>query len=105
MNEWIAWLQDSAEQMASGYKAVFLVASGLTAVLLTSDVFVNLLLALAAITALIWYRLKRRFKDGKVHGLWDFLDRNIVEIGLILTAAPNGWKVAFAVIRSLNVIP
>ena len=73
--------------------------------LLTSDVFVNLVLALTAIIALVWYRFKRRFKDGKVKGLWDFLDRNIVEIGIILTAAPNGWKVASELLRTLNFLP
>lgn len=105
MNGWILWMQETTETSSAGIKTLFLVTSGLTAILLTSDVFVNLVLALAAIAALVWYRLKRRFKDGKVAGLWDFLDRNIVELGLILTAVPNGWKVASAVLRHFNFIP
>lgn len=105
MNGWISYMQDWADQLSVGMKTTTLVASGLTAILLTSDVFANLVLALSAIAALIWYRLKRRFKDGKVTGLWDFLDRNIVELGLILTAVPNGWKVASDMLRHFNVFP
>lgn len=105
MNALIEQLQDLIEHAGAGIKVSLLAASGLFGVLLTSDVFTNLILALAALTALVVFRLKRRFKEGPVKGLLDFLDRNIVELGLIATAVPNGWKVASEVLRNFNMIP
>ena len=104
MNGWISYLQEGMESLSSETKVLFLALGGISAALLTSDVVANTVIALVAIFALVWYRLKRKFKEGKVAGAWDFLDRNIVELGLILTALPNGWKVASEVLRTFGYI-
>ena len=60
-------------------------------------------ITLAAITALVLYRLKRKFRKEAIRGAWDFIDRNLVELILFAAIAPAAWKTAAALLK--NFIP
>lgn len=93
------------EALAPVWKLALLAVAAPFAVILTDDRFLNAVIALAAIAALVVYRLRRRFKRGAARGWADVLDRNMVEIILALCAIPNAWKLLPGVARWFNAIP
>ena len=58
-------------------------------------------LAVFGIMALIFYRLLRRFKKEKIKTWKDWLERNIVEIGLISVITPSTIRMVVDLIRPL----
>ena len=61
------------------------------------------MVTLAAIAALVLYRLRRKFRKEAIRGAWDFIDRNLVELILFAAIAPAAWKAAAALLK--NFIP
>lgn len=60
----------------------------------------NTIVTIFCISALVSYRKNRKFKQEKVSGFWDFLDRNIVEGILGMVLVPN---LAAAIIKILEI--
>ncbi len=56
---------------------------------LTSDAATSMIVTLAAIVAIVPYRIFKKHKREKPSGILDFVDRNIVEIILGTVIAPN----------------
>lgn len=62
-----------------------------------------LAVTLAAIAALVLYRLKRKFRREAIRGAWDFIDRNLVELILFAAIAPAAWRAVVVLLK--NAIP
>lgn len=93
------------DQLTAGWKLVLVVGTGTASALFLNERFLNFILALAALLALILYRVIRKFPRGPVHGAWDWADRNVVEIILGLVAIPNAWKLLPEIAKWFDGIP
>lgn len=52
---------------------------------------IELVVVVSGVAALILYRLKKKFKNEKIKGAWDFLDQNIVEVIIGMVLVPD-WS-------------
>ena len=59
------------------------------------------LLAVIGLLALVFYRLKRRFKKEPIKTWKAWLDHNIVELGLISVIAPSAIRMVFELVKTI----
>ena len=85
-----------------GKLGVIAAAGWLSTVLLTSEVRAWIV-TLVGIVALVLYRRYRKFRREAIRGLWDFADRNMVELILAAVIAPSAVRAVLTMLG--NFIP
>ena len=72
-----------------------------TSSVIGSDADRGFLLAVLGVAALVFYRLKRKFKKEPIKTWKAWLDRNIVELGLVSVIAPGSFRMILDLVKEV----
>ncbi|KKN57916.1 hypothetical protein LCGC14_0557470 [marine sediment metagenome] len=72
-----------------------------TSSVIGSDADRGFLLAVLGVGALVFYRLKRKFKKEPIKTWKAWLDRNIVELGLVSVIAPGSFRMILDLVKEV----
>ncbi len=72
-----------------------------TSSIIGTDADRGFLLAVLGVVALVFYRLKRKFKKEPIKTWKAWLDRNIVELGLVSVIAPGSFRMILDLVKEV----